>query len=45
MIIRQQCLLSYDELMKLQPKSKLMMILDEIDVTAVINHMRKSRDI
>ena len=45
MIIRQQCLLSYDELMKLQPKSKLMMILDEIDVSSITNQLRKPKDI
>jgi len=44
MIIRQQCLLSYDELMKSVPKSKLVMILDEIDVAPVADKMKKPKD-
>lgn len=35
MIMRQDCLFSYDELMEISPKTKLMMILDEIDVSPV----------
>lgn len=33
---------SYDELMELSPKSRLMMILDEIDVSSVVAAMKKT---
>ncbi len=35
MIMRQDCLFSYDELMEISLKTKLMMILDEIDISPV----------
>ena len=42
MIIRQDCFFSYDELMKISPKTKLMMILDQIDVSPVASAMKKA---
>lgn len=42
MIIRQNCLFSYDKLMEISPKTKLMIVLDQIDVTPLACAMNKS---
>ncbi|WP_422487394.1 transposase [Gudongella sp. DL1XJH-153] len=42
MIIRQDCLFSYDELMEISPKTRLMMILDQIDVSPLALAMEKT---
>ena len=42
MIIRQDCFFSYDDLMKISPKTRLMMILDQIDVSPLAHAMEKS---
>ncbi len=41
MIIRQNCLFSYDKLMEISPKTKLMIVLDQIDVTPLARAMNK----
>jgi hypothetical protein len=42
MIIRQDSFFSYDDLMEISPKTRLMMILDEIDVSPVASAMKKA---
>ena len=42
MIIRQDSFFSYDDLMEISPKTRLMMILDKIDVSPVATAMGKT---
>jgi hypothetical protein len=44
MIIRQDCFFSYDDLMEISPKTRLMMILDEIDVSPVASAKKSTRN-
>lgn len=41
MYIRQECLLSFDEIIKYQPKTKLELILAQLDFSSIVNELSK----
>lgn len=43
MYIRQQCLLSFEEIIKYQPNTKLEMILAQLDFTNILNFLHFKR--
>ena len=44
MYIRQMTLFSFEEIIKFQEQTKLELILEQIDVSALINELKKDRD-
>lgn len=43
MYIRQECILSFDELIKFQPETKLEMVLSELDFSSIINSLQRPK--
>ena len=45
MYIRQECLLSFDEIIKFQPKTKIELILSQLDFTNLLNELSKTNSV